>query len=85
MSPIWIDKSIFSWSERANEAVDNKIKRVNFPVLHPTLISEKQLKPDTCYVLRIQGQVEQSCNSPAYASLESCIADGSVCACVCFK
>ena len=30
MSPIWIDKSIFSWAEMVNGDGDKKIKRVNF-------------------------------------------------------
>lgn len=84
MSPIWIDKFIFSWTEMANGDVEDKIKRMNFPVLHSTLIFEKQLKPCTCQVLKVQGQVEQSSSSPAETSLESRIVDGStrVCACL---
>lgn len=46
MSRIQIDKFNPSWTEMAND-VENKIKRMNFPILHPTLIFEKQLKPGT--------------------------------------
>ena len=52
MSPIWIDKFIFSWAEMANYVGDKKIKGVNFP--NSTFqaffffLFEKQLKPGTC-------------------------------------
>lgn len=82
MTSVWIKKFIFIWAEMANDAIENKIKRMNVPVLYSTLIFEKQLKPGIFWVLRIQGQVEGSSTSPV---LSPCIANSSLCACVCLN
>lgn len=47
MSHIQIDKFNPSWTDMANDVEKTKTKRMNFPILHPTLIFEKQLKPGT--------------------------------------
>lgn len=53
MSPIWIDKFIFSWAEMANYVGDKKIKGLNFSnstfqAFFFFFLFEKQLKPGTC-------------------------------------